>query len=127
MPNWDNFKSFFRKGDLAEFPVYFTTPYYNNKTDEYSRMLMNAYSKKLKGRPSDMAFKGFECAQLFVNLLIKHPQDFMSHINDKNFKVFSDYKFKPVVAKTDDEIPDYFENKHLNFIKIYNGKTSKAW
>ncbi len=127
MPNWDNFKTFFRKGDLADFPVYFTTPYYNNKTDEYSRMLINGYSKKLKGKPSDMAFKGFECAQLFVNLLIKHPHDFMSHINDKNFRIFSDYKFKPVTAKTDDDIPDYFENKHLNFIKIYNGKTSKAW
>lgn len=127
MPNWDGFKSFFRKGDLYEFPIYFTTPYYNNKTDAYSRMLINGYSKKLKGKPSDMAFKGFECAQLFVNLLIKHPTDFMSHINDKSVRVFSDYNFKPVVAKNDDELPDYFENKHLNFIKIYNGKMSKAW
>jgi hypothetical protein len=127
MPNWDGFKSFFNKGELDEFPLYFTTPYYNNKTDVYSRMLINGYSKKLKGKPSDMAFKGFECIQQFVKLLIKYPNDFMSHINEKSFSIFSDYNFKPVVAKTDDEVPDYFENKHLNFIKIYNGKTSKAW
>lgn len=127
MPNWDGFKSFFKKGDLAEFPVYYTTPYYNSKTDHYSRVVINGYSRKLKGKPSDMVYKGFESVQLFVNLLLKHPDDFMNHINDKSVRVFSDYNFKPVLAKTDDDIPDYFENKHLNFIKIYNGKMSKAW
>ena len=93
----------------------------------YSKMLLNGYSQKLKGKPSDMAYKGFECVQFFVNLLIKYPNDFMSHINDKSFRVFSDYNFKPVMIKKDAAVPDYFENKHLNFIKIYNGSTSKAW
>ena len=127
MPNWDGFKSLTQKGDFEGFPIYFTTPYYNNKTDMYSKMLLNGYSQKLKGKPSDMAYKGFECVQFFVNLLIKYPNDFMSHINDKSFRVFSDYNFKPVMIKKDAAVPDYFENKHLNFIKIYNGSTSKAW
>ncbi len=127
MPNWDGFKSLTKKGDFEGFPIYFTTPYYNYKTDMYSKMLMNGYSQKLKGKPSDMAFKGFECAQLFVKLLIKYPNDFMSHINDKSFRIFSDYNFKPVMLKKDSTIPDYFENKHLNFVKIYNGNMTKAW
>lgn len=126
MPNWDGFKSFVKKDEFEGFPIFFTTPYYNSKTDIYSRMLINGYSKKLKGKPSDMAFKGFECAQLFVNILLKYPNDFMSHINDRSLKIFSDYNFKPVMGK-DGSVPDYFENKHLNFIKIYNGKMSKAW
>jgi hypothetical protein len=127
MPNWDGFKSLTQKGDFEGFPIYFTTPYYNSKTDMYSKMLIDGYSKKLKGKPSDMAYKGFECVQLFVNLLIKYPNDFMSHINDKNFRVFSDYNFKPVMVKKDATVPDYFENKHLNFIKIYDGNMTKAW
>ncbi len=127
MPNWDAFKTLSKKGELEDFPVYYTTPYFNNKTNIYSRMLTNAYKKKLKGNPSDMAFKGFECAQLFVKLLVSHPGDFMSHINDKNFNVYSEYNFRPVYLKKDNTVPDYFENKHLNFIKIYNGNVSKAW
>ena len=127
MPNWDAFKSFAKRDEFEGFPIYFTTPYFNNKTDVYSRMLISGYSQKLKGKPSDMAYKGFECVQLFVKLLLKYPTDFMSHINDKNFKIFSDYNFKPVTAKAGGSVPDYFENKHLNFIKIYNGTTTKAW
>lgn len=127
MPNWDAFKTFSKKDEFEEFPVYFTTPYYNGKADIYSRMLIDCYKKKLKGSPSDMAFKGFECAQLFVKMLTKYPTDFMSHINDKNMKVFTDYNFKPVSIKGTSTVPDYFENKHLYFIRILNGTTSKAW
>jgi hypothetical protein len=127
MPNWDAFKAFAKKDDFEEFPIYFTTPYYNGKGDAYSRMLIDGYKKKLKGIPSDMAFKGFECAQLFVKLLTKYPTDFMSHINDKNMKVFTDYNFKPVSIKGTSTVPDYFENKHLYFIRILNGTPSKAW
>jgi hypothetical protein len=127
MPNWDGFKSLMKKGELEGFPIYFTTPYFNSKTDDYSKMLNDAYTKKLKGKPSDMAYKGFECAQLFVKLLTQHPTDFMSHINDRHYKVFTDYNFKPVSVKGTSTVPDYFENKHLYFIRILNGSTIKAW
>jgi len=127
MPNWDNFKSFSKKDEFEGFPIYFTTPYYNAKTDNYSRMLTNGYSQKLKGKPSDMAFKGFECVQSFVRTLIHYPDDFMSHLNDKDYALYSEYKIKPVMLKKDNAVPDYFENKHLHFIKILNGKMTKAW
>ena len=127
MPNWDGFKTLSKKGEFDGFPIYFTAPYFNNKNNMYSRMLVNGYKKKLKGNPSDMAFKGFECAQLFVKLLTRYPNEFMSHINDKSFAVYSDYNFKPVMVKKDNPVPDYFENKHLNFVKIFNGNMTKAW
>ncbi|MBL0357010.1 MAG: ABC transporter substrate-binding protein [Chitinophagaceae bacterium] len=127
MPNWDAFKSLSKKDEFEEFPIYFTTPYYNSKSDGYSRMLIDGYKKKLKGNPSDMAFKGFECAQLFIKLISRYPNDFMSHINDKSQKIFTEYNFKPVSIKGTSTIPDYFENKHLYFMRILNGNTYKAW
>ncbi len=126
MPNWDGFKSLQKKDDFESFPIYFTTPYYNNKSDNYSKMLMDAYAQKLKGKPTDLAFKGFEMTYLFITLLTKYPTDFMSHLNDKSLKVFSEFNFRPVLKKTS-SAPDYFENKHLYFIKILNGSMSKAW
>ena len=127
MPNWDNFKALTKNDAFEDFPVYFTTPYYNSKWDFYSKMIISAYNKKYKGKPTDMVFKGFECTYLFTKLLTKFPDDVMNHINDKGSKVFTDYNFKPVLLKKDAVVPDYFENKHVYFVRMMNGSFSKAW
>ena len=127
MPNWDGFKALLKKEDFEDFPIYYTTPYFNNKSDAYSKIVINGYNKKYKGKPSDMAFKGFEITYSFVKLLIKYPNDLMNHLNDKTFKLFTDYNFRPVILKKEGILPDYFENKHLYFIKILNGSMTKAW
>ncbi len=127
MPTWDNFAALFNKKNLADFPVYFTTPYYNEKLDAFSRSLNAAYFKKYKGKPGDMAFKGYEAVYLFTKLLIKNPGNVMPHINDKQFQVFCEYNFRPVKLNNSAIVPDYYENKHLYLIKILNGSISKAW
>ncbi len=127
MPNWDAFKGLTKKDAFEDFPIYFTTPYFNTKSDSYSKILTDAYARKLKGKPSDMAFKGFECAQLFTRLLAKYPADLINHLNDKSYKIFSDYNFRPVMLNKAVYAPDYYENKHLYFVRILNGVTYKAW
>jgi hypothetical protein len=127
MPNWDGFASLQKKNDFDGFPIYFTSPYFNNKWDSYSKMLTSVYLKKYKIKPGDMVFKGFETTYMFTKLLTKYPDDFINRINDKSFKVFCDYNFKPVLLKKENTKPDYFENKHLYFIKLLNGAKSKAW
>ena len=127
MPNWDGFKSLMKKDQFEDFPVYFTTPYFNYKWDDYSKVLTAGYTKKFKGKPSDMVFKGFEATWLFTRLLATYPNDMISHINDRDLKLFSDYNFRPVLLKKENTIPDYYENKHLYFIRMMNGATVKAW
>ena len=127
MPNWDGFKGLMKEGSFEDFPVYFTTPYFNQKIDDKSRMLIDAYDRRLKGKPNDLAFKGFECVQLFVKMLAAHPTDFMKHLNDKDQKVITDYNFRPVTVSKNATGIDYFENKHVYFIRILNGTMYKAW
>lgn len=126
MPNWDGFKSFTKKNSFENFPVVFTSPFYNTKWDSYSKMIKDIYLKKYKGNPSDYTYKGFETVFIFSRLLTKYPDDFMSHLNDYQYKVFSQYNFKPVFNSSTEK-PDYFENKHLYFLKTENGKVTKAW
>ena len=126
MPNWDAFKSWSKKNALVDFPVFFTSPFYNYKLDDHSKMIKDIYLKKYKGIPSDYTYKGFETVFLFSRLLTRYPYDFMSHLNDYSYKVFSDYNFKPVFNNNKSH-PDYFENKHLYFLKTENGKITKAW
>lgn len=128
MPNWDGFQSFNgAKKNLNDFPVYYTSPYFNNKTDNYSKMVQNLYLDKYKGKPSDFAYKGFETMYVFARLLARYPDDYMSHLNDYAFKIFSEYNFKPVYLKKGNTTPDYYENKHLYFLKSVNGNVSRAW
>jgi hypothetical protein len=130
MPNWDNFSSLYSKKNLTDFPVYFTTPFYIDKYekfDKFNNYLSVAYLKKYRSKPSDMAYKGFESVYLFTKLLAKNSGNLMSHIADKNPKVFCEYNFKPVKLNDKTAMPDYFENKHLYLIKILNGSISKAW
>ena len=127
MPSWDGFASLHKKKGPENFPVYYTSPYCNTKLDDRSKMVINAYAKKFRGKPSDMAFKGFEMLSLFTRLMIKYPADYMNHINEVSFKVFNDFNFRPVMLKKENTSPDYIENKHLYFIKILNGVVSRAW
>ncbi len=129
MPNWDGFASLVntKKESLNDFPIYFTSPYFNYKWDNYSKMIQDIYLKKYKGKPSDYAYKGFETMYIFSRMLTRYPDDFMNHLNDYAYKVFSEYNFKPVFLRENAEKPDYFENKHLYFLKRVNGVVSKAW
>ena len=126
MPNWDGFKSISDNKKLKDFPVYYTTPYFNNKWDAFSKKIKDVYLKKYRGIPSDMTYKGYETVFLFSKLLSRHPNDFMNHLNEQPYKIFSEYRFKPVFGSKNAEVPDYFENKNLYLVKILNGTFTRA-
>ncbi len=127
MPNWDAFSFMNKKNSPKDYNIYFTTPYYNSRADGKSRMIKELYKTRFRGYPSDMLYKGYETAQVFTGLLAKYPNDFMNHLNDYSYKIFTDYNFKPVFLSKDSKLPDYFENKKLYFMKSYNGVISRAW
>ena len=127
MPNWDAMRSFTRKNAFRDFPIHFTTPYYNSRSDRYFNFLNTEYTKRFKNKPTDMACKGFELAQYFVNILINYPGAFYAHLNEKNYRVFSEYNFRPVYLKKNSGTIDYYENKHLYVMRILNGTISREW
>ncbi|MFN8306753.1 MAG: ABC transporter substrate-binding protein [Ferruginibacter sp.] len=127
MPTWDGFTALSRKGEMTDMPIYYTTPYFNSKTDDFSKWINETYKKKYKTLPGDMVFKGFEAVYLFARILGKFHDGFLDNINDKSFRVITDYSFRPVLINKESSTPDYFENKHLYIIRLLNGTASKAW
>ena len=127
MPNWDGFKSFTKKDAYKDFPIHFTSPYFNSKTGAFNTLLSNEYNRKYKSKPSDMACKGFETTYYFTKLLLKYPNDLIAHLNDNSLKVFNDFNFRPVYLKKGKTTPDYLENKHLYVIRMVNGMVSREW
>ena len=126
MPNWDGFKFFAKEDAYKDFPIHFTSPYYNSRTSAISNYLTDEYNFRYKSKPSDIACKGFETTYFFTSLLIKYYRDLMSHLNDSSAKVFNEFNFKPVIPKGSGT-PDYYENKHIYIMRILNGTVGREW
>jgi hypothetical protein len=127
MPNWDGFRSFYKKDAYKDFPILYTSPHYDEEKNYFDSLLTQKYFQLYRARPSDMAYKGFEMAYYFTNILVNYPNDFMSHINDSAYSVFHSFNFRPVYIDKKNETPDYFENKHLFILQILNGAIARVW
>ncbi len=127
MPNWDGFKSFAKKDAYSGFPILYTTPHYDTEDNSFNDVLVQKYFKLYRAKPSDMAYKGFEMAHYFLNILLHHPQNFIENINDSNYSVFHDFHFMPVFLNKPKSAPDYYENKHLFIMHILNGEADREW
>ena len=128
MPNWSGFGVFGKnsKSNLKDISFYFTAPFYNERKDSISKTILNAYTKMYKGIPTDFAFKGFETMYFFSRLLTPHPTEFYTNLGSKENALFSSFNFMPIITEPSHKKTDYYENKHLFFIKRVDGKNYKA-
>ena len=121
MPTWDGLKDL-DGSDCNGVNIIFSSPYNFVRTQSTAVLLSNNYKSQLNGRPSDMFFKGYESMYHFSSLLLKHPNDLMSHLSDRESKLFNDFIIEPVKSTTDQSVL-YQENKKLYFVKKINGIT----
>lgn len=112
MPTWDGLKDI---GKNAE--IIYTSSYNYSRTDKLAQTITKNYKNKYQGRPSDMAFKGFEAVYHFSKLLIKYNKNLINHLSDKEWKLFNEYDFQAVKDNNHSTVPDYIENKRVYFIR----------
>lgn len=112
MPTWDGLKDI---GKNAE--IIYTSSYNYSRTDKLAQTITKNYKNKYQGRPSDMAFKGFEAVYHFSKLLIKYNKNLINHLSDKEWKLFNEYDFQAVKDNNHSIVPDYIENKRVYFIR----------
>ena len=127
MPNWEGFATFNKdnKPALKEFPIYYTSPYFNKKTDEYSKRILETYLNKYKGKPTEYAYKGFEFCFVLSRLMAAHGNAFMQHLNNNDIHLFTPFNIQPIKLKKNQPL-DYYENKHLFILKKLNGTVEKV-
>lgn len=116
MPTWDVMK--FKEPEFEGLTLYYSSPYYNEKTDTFSKYVSDYFKRVYKSRPSDMAFKGFEQTWYFVKALTQDGVYFNKDLNKPANRVYTDFNFQPVYLNEEkDEIPAYFENKNIYIIQ----------
>lgn len=118
MPNWDGIKELEKTRGLE---IFYSTPFYNAKTDKVSISITNHFKNFMYSRPTDMVFRGYECFMHFAKLLLEHGPNLTSAIGEKKYKVFTDFDIQPVFLNKQSPTLDYFENRKIYFVKMQDG------
>ena len=117
MPNWDNF-NFSKVSDLE---IIYSTPFFYNHISPLENILTNEFSSKMISKPSDMFFRGYETMLRFALLLLDTKKDLASNLTRKGNTVLTQFDIQPVFKDRSSMTLDYFENKHLYFIRVLGG------
>jgi ABC-type branched-subunit amino acid transport system substrate-binding protein len=117
MPTWDNF-NFSKVGDLE---IIYSSPFFYNRTNSLENALANEFNNRINNKPTDMFFRGYETTLRFALLLLDTKKDVASSLTRKGNTVITQFDIQPVFKDRSDMNLDYFENKHLYFIKLLGG------
>lgn len=115
MPTWENF-NFGRANDLE---IIYTTPFNYDRSSPLQAALNTQYVRTMSAKPSDLFFRGYETTLRFANLLLESGRDVASNLSKKESPVFTPFDIQPVFKDQSKMSLDYFENKHLYFIKVF--------
>lgn len=117
MPTWDNMN--FNKYSGLE--ILYTTPFFYNRSSPLEIKLTNDFSVAFSTKPSDIFFRGYETMLRFGLLLIDTKNDIASNLTRKGSTVLTPFDIQPSFKNKSAMTLDYFENKHLYFIKVFGG------
>ncbi|MBK8086706.1 MAG: hypothetical protein IPK31_01255 [Chitinophagaceae bacterium] len=122
MPTWEGIKDL-SKPEFNEVIIYHSSTFFNTGTVKWG-YFTKTFTESTNGRPSDLAYKGYELSWHFINLLLKYDDNLMQNLNDRSFRIFTEYDFKPIRNSTSGK-PDYFENKRIYILKRSSGLISR--
>lgn len=120
-----------RKSTYKGLSIYYSTPYpyaYAANNAAINQMMWDFF-RKYRSRPSDMAIKGFESLYYFGKLLHRGEKHFNTNLTRDEGSLLTRFQIKPIYANNpggQDRQPDYFENTHLYFMQIRDGKVIPA-
>lgn len=117
MPTWENF-NFTKASDLE---IIYTNPFYFNRLTPLETELANEFNTKMNAKASDLFYRGFEAALRFSLLLLDADKDVASNLTRKGNTVLTPFDIQPIFKDKTSMTLDYFENKHLYFIKVLGG------
>jgi hypothetical protein len=120
MPTWDGIREFSRS-EFRGMEIVYSTPFYYRRSGGLQAHLTDKFEAAIKGRPTDMLFRGYETMLRFGLLLLDTKKDVASNLTRKGNTVFTHFDIQPVFLNKTNMTLDYFENKHLYFIKFING------
>ncbi|RYY90357.1 MAG: amino acid ABC transporter substrate-binding protein [Chitinophagaceae bacterium] len=122
MPTWDGIN--LKQTEFRGLDILYTTPFYYAKANALQNSIAKHFTAKQSGRPTDLYYRGYETMLRFALLLLDTRGDAASNLSRKGNNIFTQFDIQPVFLDHKAPTLDYFENKHLYFVKVANGNRS---
>lgn len=123
MPNWDGLKEIQNKA-FTGIPVYYTSGYFAPTGNKWLAGYDEKFKENTGTKASGSSIRGFELTYFFGSLWAKKGSIDPQQFSDPTLRVITDYDFRPVLWNTENDKPDYYENKRIYFIRRLNGVAS---
>jgi ABC-type branched-subunit amino acid transport system substrate-binding protein len=123
MPNWETLKDIQSKS-YAGVPIYYTSGFFAPQGNKWVQEVDEKFKENTGTKASISAIRGYELTFFFGSLWSKYKTLDMVKAQDPSLRIVTDYDFRAVTWNTGAEIPDYYENKRLYFIRRLNGIAS---
>jgi hypothetical protein len=119
MPTWETIH--FTKSEFKGVDVWYGTPFISSSGNaELTEDFSKRYKELTNAKPGDMGFRGYEITLRYLKTYLAYPANFLEHINDRQFRMFNDFDFKPVSLRENGQT-DYLENKKVYMVKKTDG------
>lgn len=126
MPTWEGFSELETTEMKPVTVIYSSTFIKPAPPDTWGSAFLQLYAQNTYEYPSETAFRGYEIMYLFGHLLDQYPGErLQDKLSDTNFRVYTDFDFKPVFGNPSGTTPDFFENKRIFLLKKLNGEVSR--
>ena len=125
MPTWEGYREL-EATELRTLPVIYSSTFFNSGQEHaWSTDFSQQYAMRTYSSPSEMAFRGYEVMYLFAHLVTQYNDELLQHLSDKNYRVLTDFNFKPIHWSKNSTTPDYYENTHNYILQQLSDTLSK--
>ena len=118
MPTWENLN--FSKSEFDNLDIVYTSSFYYDRSPLANQLAAN-YNTKMYSKPTDLFLRGYETTLRFSLLLLETKKDIASNLSRKGNTIFTPFDIQPVFRNKKTMVLDYFENKHVYFLKVLGG------
>ncbi len=122
MPSWKGIATLHKEGALSNIGVTIGAPFYFDPSASAGREFSEAFSAAYGGKPTEMAFRGYETLFWYAYLLKRYGTLFNDYYGDTGAAPFTRFELKQSMDK--DGTAAYYENKHIYLYRYQGGSFS---
>ncbi len=122
MPSWKGMSLLNKEGALSSLGITVSAPFYFDPSVSAGKGFSDMYNRVYGGRPSEMAFRGYETLYWYAYLLNRYGTIFNDHLGDAGAAPFTRFDMELLRNKDNKEL--YYGNKHVYFYRYQGGSYS---
>lgn len=122
MPSWKGMSSLQKEGAMSSLGITVSAPFYFDPSVSAGKGFSDAFNRAYGGRPSELAFRGYEALYWYASLLNRYGTVFNDHLGDSGNAPFTRFEMDLLKNRDDKEL--YYGNRHVYFYRYQGGSYS---